>query len=91
MDEEVTAVCIDNGSGSIKAGFAGDEAPRSIFRTLVGHSKVPQSSSEPCFGKDCLGKSPVLTISSPIERGIVHDWEDMEKIWHHTLHSELKV
>ena len=31
MDEEVTAVCIDNGSGMCKAGFAGDDAPRSVF------------------------------------------------------------
>jgi actin len=41
MDEEVTAICIDNGSGQIKAGFAGDEAPRTIFRTVVGQPKVP--------------------------------------------------
>jgi len=34
--EEVTAVCIDNGSGTIKAGFAGDEAPRVIFPSLIG-------------------------------------------------------
>lgn len=24
-------------------------------------------------------------------RGIVNNWDDMEKIWHHTLHHELKV
>jgi actin-related protein len=39
MDEEITAVCIDNGSGTIKAGFAGDEAPKSIFPTLIGKGK----------------------------------------------------
>jgi len=27
MDEELTAVVIDNGSGMCKAGFAGDDAP----------------------------------------------------------------
>ena len=40
MDEEVTAVCIDNGSGKVKAGFAGDDAPRSVFSTVVGRPKV---------------------------------------------------
>ena len=39
MDEEVTAVCIDNGSGTIKAGFAGDEAPKLEFATLIGKGK----------------------------------------------------
>jgi actin-related protein len=29
MEEEVTAIVIDNGSGTIKSGFAGDDAPRS--------------------------------------------------------------
>lgn len=41
MDEEVTAVVIDNGSGMCKAGFAGDDAPRSVFSTVVGRPKVP--------------------------------------------------
>jgi actin-related protein len=40
MDEEVTAVCIDNGSGKVKAGLAGDDAPRSVFSTVVGRPKV---------------------------------------------------
>jgi actin-related protein len=41
MEEEVTAVVIDNGSGMCKAGFAGDDAPRSVFPTLVGRPKMP--------------------------------------------------
>ena len=40
MDEEVTAVVIDNGSGMCKAGFAGDDAPRTVFSTIVGRPKV---------------------------------------------------
>ena len=31
MEMHVTPVCIDNGSGMCKAGFAGDDAPRSVF------------------------------------------------------------
>lgn len=41
MDEEVTAVVIDNGSGICKAGFAGDDAPRTVFPTVVGRPKMP--------------------------------------------------
>lgn len=29
-------VIIDNGSGLIKAGFAGDDAPRSVFPSIIG-------------------------------------------------------
>ncbi len=41
MSNYVTAVVIDNGSGMCKAGLAGDDAPRSVFRTVVGRPKVP--------------------------------------------------
>ena len=35
-DEEVAAVVIDNGSGILKAGFAGDDAPKTVFPSIVG-------------------------------------------------------
>ena len=41
MEEEVTAVVIDNGSGMCKSGFAGDDAPRAVFPTVVGRPKMP--------------------------------------------------
>ena len=34
-DEEVTALVVDNGSGMVKAGFAGDDAPRAVFPSIV--------------------------------------------------------
>jgi len=33
----------------------------------------------------------VLKIETPIEHGMVTNWDDMEKIWHHTLYNELRV
>lgn len=35
-DEEVAALVVDNGSGMCKAGFAGDDAPRAVFPSIVG-------------------------------------------------------
>jgi len=43
------------------------------------------------MGNDAIEKRDVLRIDRPIERGFVTKWDDMEKIWHHTLFSELKV
>uniref|UniRef100_A0A7P0TBL1 Actin gamma 1 n=1 Tax=Homo sapiens TaxID=9606 RepID=A0A7P0TBL1_HUMAN len=38
MEEEIAALVIDNGSGMCKAGFAGDDAPRAVFPSIVGAS-----------------------------------------------------
>jgi len=35
-EEEAAAIVIDNGSGLCKAGFAGDDAPRTVFPSVVG-------------------------------------------------------
>ena len=37
--EDKPAVVIDNGTGMIKAGIAGDEAPKVYFPTVVGTPK----------------------------------------------------
>ena len=34
-NDEVQALVVDNGSGMCKAGFAGDDAPRSVFPSIV--------------------------------------------------------
>lgn len=38
-DDDVSALVIDNGSGMCKAGFAGDDAPRAVFASVVGRPR----------------------------------------------------
>lgn len=38
-DDETTALVCDNGSGLCKAGFAGDDAPRAVFPSIVGRPR----------------------------------------------------
>jgi len=39
MDEDISALVVDNGSGMCKAGFAGDDAPRAVFPSIVGRPR----------------------------------------------------
>ena len=42
-DDEIAAVVIDNGSGMVKAGFAGDDAPRAVFPAITGRPRYQVS------------------------------------------------
>ncbi|KAH9607789.1 hypothetical protein KSS87_022438 [Heliosperma pusillum] len=84
--EDVQVVVCDNGTGMIKAGFAGEDHPRAIFRSIVGTGQ-----NNEYFGDEAQSKCDSFTLKYPIERGIVTNWEEMEKIWHHTSYNELRV
>mmetsp|Transcript_24271 Transcript_24271/g.72016 ORF Transcript_24271/g.72016 Transcript_24271/m.72016 type:complete len:87 (-) Transcript_24271:118-378(-) len=38
---EVAALVADNVSGMCKAGFAGDDAPRAVFPSIIGRPRQP--------------------------------------------------
>ena len=98
-DEEAAAIVFDNGSGTSKAGFAGQTSPRAVFTTLVGRVRhrgpivfvPPTGYFEGFVGAEALERSRLVDIRYPIEHGVVTNWEDMERVWQYTFYSGILV
>jgi len=90
-------IVLDNGSGTIRAGFAGDDVPKCHFPSFVGRPKHLRVLAGALEGEVFIGEKAakelrgLLKIRYPLEHGIVTDWDDMEKIWGYVYDEGLKT
>uniref|UniRef100_H3A4B0 Actin related protein T3 n=2 Tax=Latimeria chalumnae TaxID=7897 RepID=H3A4B0_LATCH len=91
-----TPIILDTGSGLMKAGFASQDLPITIFPTVIGWPKYEDVLSgeverDVYIGHEAQHMRGVLTLEYPIKHGVFTDWDDLQKIWHHTFCHQLRV
>ncbi|XP_066203830.1 actin-related protein T3 [Saccopteryx leptura] len=95
MSKYQPPVVIDNGSGVIKAGLAGAREPQFIYPNIIGRAKgqswAAKGDPELCVGDQAQARRSALSISYPVERGLITSWGDMEITWKHIYDHNLKL
>ncbi|GMM51456.1 hypothetical protein DASB73_024140 [Starmerella bacillaris] len=77
---------IDAGSSTIRAGIAGDSEPGFVFPSYIGrvkHDRVMLGGLQGSefVGPDAQENRGLLTLRYPIRRGVVTNWNDIEKLF----------
>ncbi|CEO98710.1 Actin-related protein 2 [Plasmodiophora brassicae] len=97
MYEKTPVVC-DNGTGFVKAGFAGSNFPKVVFPSMVGRpllryeEKVSNIEIKDVMcGDECAQLRSMLECSYPVENGIVRNWDDMQHLWNYTFYERLQI
>lgn len=93
-DRKSVIVC-DNGTGYVKAGFAGDNFPTTQFPCMIGRPMMRADKifdmelKDVMIGEDAAKARAMLECTYPLEEGIVKNWDDMELIWEYTFSDQL--
>lgn len=83
MSNEIVIV-VDPGSSSVKAGYSEDDIPICVFPSCSTKTKNRLESIE------TTDSSEYNEYSQPIQRGVVNDWDEIEKLWY-LIFEELGV
>mmetsp|Transcript_4173 Transcript_4173/g.6179 ORF Transcript_4173/g.6179 Transcript_4173/m.6179 type:complete len:376 (-) Transcript_4173:79-1206(-) len=88
-------IVIDNGTGTLKAGFAAAGKPKFTLSSYVGRPKYEkvmdkQERKEPYVGEEAQKLAGVLKLNYPMKHGVIENADDMECIWTH-MYSKLQV
>nr|XP_013800088.1 PREDICTED: actin-like protein 9 [Apteryx mantelli mantelli] len=89
------AVVIDTGTGSCKAGFAGQQKPISEISTLVAYPSEQSLGSEKARPRTFSREEALLhadvDITGLTQSGIIINWEAAEILWQHIFYNDLMV
>jgi actin-related protein 4 len=88
--DEVSAIVLDPGYSTTRAGFAGEDAPKSVVPTFYGVT----SSGKLLFGDNALhDPQPNVEVRNALTGGgaeeWVADWDVASKLWEYSITSRL--
>jgi len=97
-----TTIVMDNGTGYTKMGFAGlgassNHVPSFVIPTIIAQGKKAKKKQENLddldfwIGKEAEAKRANMNVKSPIQDGVIEDWDSMEKFWNRCIYGYLQA
>jgi hypothetical protein len=85
--DEISALVLDPGYSSVRAGFAGEDVPKSVAPSYYGTT----ASNPYIFGDNGMHTPlPDIEIKNPMAKdGTVEDWDAAAKLWQYAITSRL--
>ncbi|KAF9516188.1 hypothetical protein BS47DRAFT_1315514 [Hydnum rufescens UP504] len=92
--DEVSALVVDIGTSTTRAGYAGDDTPRTVFSTTYGYTEQvvqdPNSGAEGKQAKLHVGDHvaewrPGMHTANPMREGLIHDFTAIPSIISHAI------
>eukprot|EP01084_Bolivina_argentea_P048109 88654_1 len=74
-------VIIDNGTAYTRIGFAGNSEPDYTIPTVIAEATNNNICAEWYIGKEALRKRKNYHVSNCLTRGIINNWNSIEKYW----------
>ncbi|KAI5865906.1 Actin/actin-like protein [Durotheca rogersii] len=93
--DEVSALVLDTGYCHTRAGFAGEDVPKSVLPSFYGSKKTGDGESATyhhVFGDEYLIPQANFEVKNYVSRNesVVEDWDIATKIWEHVLIKRLQ-
>ncbi|MCJ1316447.1 NuA4 histone acetyltransferase subunit [Xylographa vitiligo] len=90
MQNEISALVLDPGYSTTRAGFAGEDVPKSVVPSFYGI--VPSNGgSKYIYGDNALHNPlPQISVANPMAKdGTVEDWDIATSLWEYAITSRL--
>lgn len=89
---------LDQGTGFVKIGRAGQNFPDHTFPSIVGRPILRAEEKtgdvkikDIMCGDEASSVRSSLQVSYPMENGIIRNWEDMEHLWDYAFYDKMKM
>lgn len=89
--DEINALVLDPGANTIRAGFAGEDVPKSVIPSFYGVHSPPDGQERLLFGENSINNpTSHMDIKNPFnEESLIDDWDTASKLFEYAITSRL--